>query len=1151
MASQREFSLLVKIMGAMDPSFSNATNLTKRQLQTFKNNIDGIDKALWGGLTKTAKVGLAAAAAAGTATVALGKKAVDVGSEFEKAMSQWAAVSSASTAQYERAEQAAMKWGRQTSKTATEGAEALTYMATAGWDVERSIDALPRVLKLSEAANLDLAHTSDLVTNAMAATGTEAEDLGRLLDIAAKANNKSNQTAEQLLLAWRKTGANLENLHVDIAESATAIGMLANRGKKAEEAGTALNAVLINMTTGAGQAGKMMEKLGLSAFDDEGRFKGLKQIFVELNDATKDLSDEERNQAFAMLGGKRQVEALTDIMSGLNHEIADGVTEWDYLYENLTNADGALEKMAARRMDNLWGDLKILQSALQDTGIRAYKGFAEPLRDAAQLATQAVYDFSENVSDRIDEWYPTFRRGAKEAASGLAGFGDTLMGIGGWIMQNGDGIAGTLMGIATAITTFHVSWGAVNGVDKLLTFIHQLPMGLGAILGPLAGVAGSVGLATGAITALNLHMSKTEKQLARDSLAKHFGNITLGMKDLRSVARQIVGEKDIEELAYTLGEMDKLDSIGDNLKKAGDEVQNLMLKMHVGSMLNDDDMESLGDNINTLINDGIRYAEQQQHTIRLNTRLLFGDSEEGQEIQHGLMRYSGTLGKQIQEAGEALGDAYKKAMEDKIISPIEQETITKLTQNLIDLENQVMAGVAEGKVKGALGQLDLGNLSGDSLLNVIDLTTELAGEQKAGISEASANTRASWDAAYAAGGMSAADYQEGVKNLDKATAARYAEVDARSAIAFLDTLMEGNWQSGGYRGDILAGSGQAVRQMEEYARGRISQGRGDNESAASILTEIVSNLPAAGAGAGEMFSPEDLDAIQTYYNQSKELFDGLQQIRDDILSNKYSLGDEKNAEVIQQASLVDQLEMMLGEGDKFDQLWATAQKVPELMELIKQAQEEGAKLPEGLTEGLQQAQAKHEAEQKAAGEKAANNFLQRAGEQVKSKASSTASEGMASLASAFQTAAAGHPIEAVLNVRATVGNVEITNPGRLATAVGSGTVSAPTPPKRHALGGIVTKPENSLIGEAGYPEAVIPINNTRRAADLFAETGRMLNAAGANVGGSSAPVFAPQMSFVIQGNADERTIRSAMRSSYDEWLSYAQRYQRDAARLAY
>lgn len=1146
MASQREFSLLVKIMGAMDPSFTNATKLTKRQLQTFKNSIDSIDGALWGGLTKVAKVGLAAAAAAGTATIAVGKKAVDVGSEFEKAMSQWAAVSDASTAQYAKAEQAAMKWGRQTSKTATEGAEALTYMATAGWDVERSIDALPKVLKLSEAANLDLAHTSDLVTNAMAATGTEAQDLGRLLDIAAKANNKSNQTAEELLQAWRKTGANLENLHVDIAESATAIGMLSNRGKKAEEAGTALNAVLINMTTGTGQAGDMMEKLGLSAFDAEGNFKGLKQIFVELNEATKNLNDEERNQAYAMLGGKRQVEALTDIMSGLNHEVAEGVTEWDYLYNNLMNADGALEKMAARRMDNLWGDLKILESALQDSGIRAYKGFAEPLRDATQMATEAVYAFSENVSDKVDEWYPTFRRNMKDAGSSLMGFGETMMGVGGWIVQHGDGVAGTLLGIATSITAFHTAWNAIKGLDAAYKFVKQLPLGLGALVGPMAGVAGISGVLVGGIAALNLHMSKTEKQLARDSLAKHFGNLTLGMKDLRAVARQIIGEKDIEELAYTLGEMDKLTNIGDNLKQAGNEIENIMLKLHVGSLLNDDDMESLGANINTLINDGIRYAEQQQHTIRLNTKLLFGDSEEGQDIQHELLRYSGSLGKQIKEAGDALGEAYKQAMEDKIISPIEQATIEKLTQNLIDLENQVMAGVSQGRVAGALGSIDLGNLSPDSLLGAIDVTTEEVEKQKAGISEAEAQQIATIRQGQAAGMYSEDRAAELIKATQRGAAGRRGAADANAAIAFLDTLMEGNWQSGGYSSDILVGSDQAVRQMEEYARTRISHGRGVHESATSMLNEILMNLPAAGAGAGEMFSADDLSAIQTYYDQSKELFDNLQALRDDMVAGKV----DTDQEVIEKASIVDRLEMMLGEGDKMDQLFATAQKVPELMELIQQAQAEGAKLPEGLTEGLQQAQARHEAEQRAAGEKAATTFLQKAVEHAKAKSGSAADESMGSLATAFQNAAARTPVEAVLNISATIGNVAIRNPERLSAAINA---SNPTTPARatrpRALGGIVTKPEYSLIGEAGYPEAVIPINGTNRAAELFAETGRLLSAAGADVGGRATYTYAP--SIVIQGNADARTMQSVLRSSYDEWLSHAQRYRRDAARLAY
>ena len=126
MASKKsEFELLLRIVGSMDPSVVNAANMTKRQLQKMKSDIDSADSLLWGGLTKAAKIGVAAIAAAGTATIGLGKQAYQVGSEFEKAMSQWAAVADANVSQYTKAEAAALKWGRQTTKTATESAEAL------------------------------------------------------------------------------------------------------------------------------------------------------------------------------------------------------------------------------------------------------------------------------------------------------------------------------------------------------------------------------------------------------------------------------------------------------------------------------------------------------------------------------------------------------------------------------------------------------------------------------------------------------------------------------------------------------------------------------------------------------------------------------------------------------------------------------------------------------------------------------------------------------------------------------------------------------------------------------------------------------------------------------------------------------------------
>ena len=249
--SRTEYELAIKIIGRLDPSLGVAANMTKRQLAKFARDVQkdmtpagvsfgeamtkagpAIDKA-WAGMTKVIKTGTVALMAAGTAAVAVGKQALDTGKEFEQAMDSWAATASASDAEYAKAREAAMEWGRKTTKTATESANALEYMALAGWSVNDSVKALPSVLKLAEATNLDLARTSDLVTDSMAATQTKIAEMPRFLDVAARANNSSNQTAEQLMVAWLKTGGALANLNVDIEESATALGVMANRGLKA------------------------------------------------------------------------------------------------------------------------------------------------------------------------------------------------------------------------------------------------------------------------------------------------------------------------------------------------------------------------------------------------------------------------------------------------------------------------------------------------------------------------------------------------------------------------------------------------------------------------------------------------------------------------------------------------------------------------------------------------------------------------------------------------------------------------------------------------------------------------------------------------------------------------------------------------------
>lgn len=387
----KEYQLAIKIAGKVDSSFTSAVSSASSSM----SSLGALGKAAGASVKLTAQ----ALAATATAVAGVAAASIKTGSEFEAAMSSVAATAGVTEEEYAALEAAAMEMGRTTSKTATESANALEYMALAGWDVEQSIKGLPSILRLSEATGLDLATTSDLVTDSMSALGVTVDGLSDYLDIAAKANNKSNQTAQQLMEAYLGVGGTMKNLNVPLAESATALGVLANRGIKGSEAGNALNAIMVNLTTGTGQAGKMMAKLGVSAFDSEGNFIGLEKTLQSLNNALANCTEEERNAALAAIGGKTHVDALNDLMSGLNTEVAAGVSEWANLEAELSNAGGALEQMAGIKLDNLSGDMAIFKSALEDTGIKIYKNIQEPLRGAVKFGTAEIYKLSDALEN--------------------------------------------------------------------------------------------------------------------------------------------------------------------------------------------------------------------------------------------------------------------------------------------------------------------------------------------------------------------------------------------------------------------------------------------------------------------------------------------------------------------------------------------------------------------------------------------------------------------------------------------------------------------------------------------------------------------------------------------------------------------------------
>ena len=462
-AAGKEYKLAVKIAGSVSSSFNNAMGTAETKMQSLGSiaaKAAAVAAAAWGALKIGQFVG----------------DAVSTYADFDQAMANTAAICNATADDYARLQQAALDMGKTTTKTATESAEALGYMSLAGWDVNESIAGLEPILRLSEATGMDLATCSDLVTDSLSALNLQVDDLGEYLDVAAMANNKSNQTAQMLMEAYIAVGGTMKNLHVPIQESATALGVLANRGIKGSEAGTALNAVINNLTTGTGQAGKMMDKLGISAFDSNGKFIGLAETIRVVDEATKDMTEEQRNAALAALGGKEHIDALNDLISGLNTTTADGRSEWEALTDDLYNADGALSTMAATVTDTLQGAISIFGSAMDDMKIRLAQTFAPAAKDAINAVSAVIPSITDRIAAAgnafVEYALPKAEAFAQNCVPALEKVGGAFAAVGAVIVDHKD-LFDSLGSLA--ITTINL---IAEGIQRATPFVTALVDGL-------------------------------------------------------------------------------------------------------------------------------------------------------------------------------------------------------------------------------------------------------------------------------------------------------------------------------------------------------------------------------------------------------------------------------------------------------------------------------------------------------------------------------------------------------------------------------------------------------------------------------------------------------------------------------------------------
>lgn len=345
--------------------------------------IGGLSASIGTGLSGAAGLAVAAVGMAVDKTVEFGKSCVSAGMSFDSAMSQVAATMGKTTDEIQDLRDFALEMGSTTAFSATEAAEALNYMALAGYDSETSMKMLPNVLNLAAAGNMDLARASDMVTDAQSALGLSLEETETMVDQIAKTSSTTNTSVEQLGDAFLTVGSTAASLKIPTSEMSQTLGILADNGIKGSEAGTKYRNMLLSLSNPTDKAAAQLDALGVSVFDSSGEMRSMQDIIGDLNVALDGMTDEQRTQAIGAIFNKTDLAAVNALLN-TNEE------RWNEVAEAIDDCQGAAEKMAETQLDNLEGDVTLFKSALEGLQIAISDGVTPALRDFVQFGTEEL-----------------------------------------------------------------------------------------------------------------------------------------------------------------------------------------------------------------------------------------------------------------------------------------------------------------------------------------------------------------------------------------------------------------------------------------------------------------------------------------------------------------------------------------------------------------------------------------------------------------------------------------------------------------------------------------------------------------------------------------------------------------------------------------
>lgn len=441
-----------------------------------KDKASAVLSKIGGALAKVGKMG---AVALGGAAVASVKLAAD----FESGMSNVAAISGETGGALDKLSAKAKEMGAKTKFSAKEATEAYQYMAMAGWKSGDMLEGIEPLMKLAGASGEDLATTSDIVTDGLTAFGMSAKDTGRFADVLAAASANANTNVSMMGESFKYAAPVAGALGFSVEDTSLALGLMANSGIKASNAGTALRSMLTNMAKPTKQSSQALDALGISLTDSTGQMKPFKEVMGDLRKGFAGLTEDQKASYAASIAGKTG-------MSGLLAVVNASDKDFDKLASAIEGSNGACEKMYETANDNLAGQLTILKSTVESIGI----AFGEKLTPAVKKAVGVVQGIGEKINNMLD---PTTKAGKKfdEMGSKILGTVKHILESGAKLLEPFKSFGDGMLPVAEIVSM--VCDGITARIDAMMP-----------ILLPLAeGIAGAFGEIGGAIEAANAQIS--------------------------------------------------------------------------------------------------------------------------------------------------------------------------------------------------------------------------------------------------------------------------------------------------------------------------------------------------------------------------------------------------------------------------------------------------------------------------------------------------------------------------------------------------------------------------------------------------------------------------------------------------------------------